>query len=305
MDFIPTDICDDITADKIYTIYYFEFMKDYEFLGENHDFWEIIYIDKGCAIIGLDEKNLLLGSGEAVVIAPNVWHTLRADNISAPNVFVISFSLSRDAHGAMQSGIFHTSGDDKNLISKIISEYPQAFESTLTKPTKSLIKRKDALMGAQQLIRLYLNALLISYARQSGSAERIHTPPGSGEMFDKIVKYMSEHLGDKLTLTDMEKFAGLSKSSLIQLFSAYANSGVIEYYIYLKTEEAKKYIRSGSMNISQIAAKLGYDSIHYFSRQFKLRTGMTPTEYQKSVIALSDAAKSMKSEHKKAVETIV
>ena len=42
------------------------------------------------------------------------------------------------------------------------------------------------------------------------------------------------------------------------------------------------------MNISQIADKLVYDSIHHFSRQFKLRTGMTPTEYQKSVIALSD-----------------
>ncbi len=55
-----------------------------------------------------------------------------------------------------------------------------------------------------------------------------------------------------------------------------------------KNEGSKKYIRSGNMNISQIADKLGYDSIHHFSRQFKLRTGMTPTEYQKSVIALSD-----------------
>ncbi len=305
MGFIPTDICDDITVDKLYTIYYFEFMRNYEFLGENHDFWEIIYVDKGDFTFSLDEKKLLVHSGEAVVIAPNVWHAEHSDSISSPNVFVISFSLSRDAHGALHSGIFHTSGDDKNLISKIISEYPQAFESTLTKPTKSLIKRKDSPTGAQQLIKLYLTELLISYARQSGSAEKIHTSPGSGEMFDKTVRYMNEHLGDKLTVADIENFTNLSKSSLKRLFAAYANSGVTEYYIHLKTEEAKKYIRSGSMNISQIAAKLGYDSIHYFSRQFKLRTGMTPTEYQKSVMALSDAAKSMKSEHKKAVGTIV
>ena len=137
MSFITTDICDDIMVDKLYTIYYFEFMRNYEFLGENHDFWEIIYVDKGDFTFSLDEKKLLVHSGEAVVIAPNVWHAEHSDNISAPNVFVISFSLSRDAHGALQSGIFHTSGDDRNLISKIISEYPQAFESPLTKPINS------------------------------------------------------------------------------------------------------------------------------------------------------------------------
>ena len=137
MSFIPTDICDDITVDKLYTIHYFEFMRNYEFLGENHDFWERIYVDKVDFTFSPDEKKLLVHSGDAVVIAPNVWHAEHSDSLSSPNVFVMSFSLSRDAHGALHSGIFHTSGDDRNLISKIISEYPQAFESTLTKPTNS------------------------------------------------------------------------------------------------------------------------------------------------------------------------
>ena len=74
MSFITTDICDDITVDKLYKIYYFEFMRDYEFLGENHDFWEIIYVDKGDFTFIPDEKKLLVRIGEAVVIAPNVWH---------------------------------------------------------------------------------------------------------------------------------------------------------------------------------------------------------------------------------------
>ena len=46
---------------------------------------------------------------------------------------------------------------------------------------------------------------------------------------------------------------------------------------------ARLLIRENKLNFSQIAEKLGYGSIHYFSRQFKNITGMTPTEYQESV----------------------
>ena len=47
-------------------------------------------------------------------------------------------------------------------------------------------------------------------------------------------------------------------------------------------------IRSGQMNFTQISEYLGYSSIHYFSRQFKRSTGMTPSEYVSSIRALAD-----------------
>ena len=39
---------------------------------------------------------------------------------------------------------------------------------------------------------------------------------------------------------------------------------------------------------SQISAGLGYQSVQYFSRQFKNLTGMTPTEYSSSIKALAE-----------------
>ena len=38
---------DEITVRKIYTIHYFEYMKNFEFSGETHDFWELQCVDKG------------------------------------------------------------------------------------------------------------------------------------------------------------------------------------------------------------------------------------------------------------------
>ena len=42
------------------------------------------------------------------------------------------------------------------------------------------------------------------------------------------------------------------------------------------------------MNFTQISDFLGYSSIHYFSRQFKKLSGMTPTEYATSIKAISE-----------------
>ena len=42
------------------------------------------------------------------------------------------------------------------------------------------------------------------------------------------------------------------------------------------------------MNFTQISETLGYSSIHYFSRQFKKLTNMTPSEYASSIKALSE-----------------
>ena len=64
--------------------------------------------------------------------------------------------------------------------------------------------------------------------------------------------------------------------------------GVIEYFSKMKIDSAKHLIRIGNLNFSQIAERLGYNSIHYFSRQFKQLTGMTPTEYASSVKAMME-----------------
>ena len=55
--------------------------------------------------------------------------------------------------------------------------------------------------------------------------------------------------------------------------------------IFLKVAEAKRLISEGKYRYTEIAEMLGFGSIHYFSRTFKLHTNMTPSGYEKSVKA--------------------
>ena len=84
---------DEITVRKIYTIHYFEYMKNFEFSGETHDFWELQCVDKG-EIKVLDH---ILKAGQVIFHKPNEFHNLAATGVSAPNVVVVSFACTSPA----------------------------------------------------------------------------------------------------------------------------------------------------------------------------------------------------------------
>ena len=102
------------------------------------------------------------------------------------------------------------------------------------------------------------------------------------EVFNRIVSYLGQNLSGRVTIEKICKDNLIGRSQLQKLFSKKSGLGIIEYFSQMKIEAAKE------MNFTQISEKLGYTSIHYFSRQFKKVTGMTPSEYASSIKAMAD-----------------
>lgn len=181
------------------------------------------------------------------------------------------------------------------------------WEGRLDDPYQTSLQiRKDTSPVCGQLIRLHLEELLLSlYRRNQNSlltgevsrtplSDRTLSKNTDAELFSHIKNYLLSHLADHLTIEQICHDNLISRSRLQKLFRDSEGTGVIEYYSALKISEAKSMIRSGQMNFTQISEYLGYSSIHYFSRQFKRSTGMTPSEYVSSIRALADEG------HKKA-----
>lgn len=51
----------------------------------------------------------------------------------------------------------------------------------------------------------------------------------------------------------------------------------------MKIEQAKILLRNSTYSITEVSEILGYNSVHYFSKRFKLATTMSPTEYISSI----------------------
>ena len=81
----------------------------------------------------------------------------------------------------------------------------------------------------------------------------------------------------------MAKNVDVSPSYLTFLFHKHLQISPGEYIRRIKLQESKQMIREGSMNFTEISEALQYSTVHHFSRQFKEKFGITPTEYAKSV----------------------
>jgi len=59
------------------------------------------------------------------------------------------------------------------------------------------------------------------------------------------------------------------------------NESIMEHFLNLKLQTAIQLINTSNMNFTEISELLSFSSVNYFSKFFKKRMGMTPTEYSR------------------------
>ena len=288
MEFIPLNIKDDVIVKDLVSVHYFEFSKYYKFPGEKHDFWELVYVDRGLINAYYDDQEVLLKSGDIIFHKPNEWHNLIADGTHVSNVVVVTFISNSRCMKHFNNRIQKAKHSQRELLSKIIHESAQLFKTPLDDPFTLEFERNEKYpFGAQQLIKLYLIELLISIIRDdSRSMQTVFMQNTSSRLVNDVTEFLNEHISERVKVEDIEKFAKVSRTTLESAFKSTVGMGVIDYFIKMKIECAKTYIREDNYNITQIAELLGYDSIHYFSRQFKKIAKMSPKEYSNSIKAM-------------------
>ncbi|MHC1749597.1 MAG: helix-turn-helix domain-containing protein [Cellulosilyticaceae bacterium] len=292
MGYESTLLTQKIMIHKIITIHYFEYMNDFVFKGERHNFWEFLCVDKGEVEVGADNRTYKLGKRDIIFHKPMEFHTVKAESGKAPNLVVMSFESMSTSMNLFENKVFKLEDAEWNLISKIIIEAQNAYATPLNIPAIEKVERSvDAPFGAEQLIKLYLEELLILLARKnkaikSKSERKIASyiiEKSDINIVNRINFYLERNLSRQVTVDEICKDNLLSRSYVQKFFHNHYGCGVMEYFNTLKISTAKQMIRSKSMNFTEIAESLGYSSIHSFSKQFKRITGMTPTEYSNSI----------------------
>lgn len=279
-------------VDKIITIFYMELSKNFYYEGEKHDFWEMVYIDKGEMICTADEKRFVLKSGEMTFHKPNEFHNLSGDSNIAPNVSILTFECKSRAMKHFEGKIFQLSSEEKSLLSTLFSEGLSCYK--LEDERNPLLQNLKVItpspFGSSQMTKNLLEIFLIKLCRntdvvtkemrQSYVIDGVDVPYNVKEILD----YLKEHIYGKVTIGELAKHLDKSESMVKQLFSQYRDGGIIKYYNTLKIKEARKLIREGNYNMTQISDMLHFDTPQYFSKCFKAVTNMTPSEYRVSIM---------------------
>ena len=289
-DYVGLNLKKHIEIGKLFTVHYFEYSSDFNYIGESHDFWEFLYVDKGKVLASADGREFELSQGEIVFHKPNEWHTIKGNLTVAANSVVVSFECRSPAMKFFENKVLKISDEQKLLVSKIISEYKNALSTLLNDVyTKSIRRNNNTHLAYEQFIKLYLTEFLLLFFRNEDIENKTTIQKKRAKnLVNIIVDYMQENLHRNLTLNELVTISCSNRTTITNVFNKKFDMSPINYFISLKIELAKKHLREGRLNVTQIAQSLGYQNIQYFSRQFKEQTGMSPHEYSRSIKAMND-----------------
>ena len=174
-------------------------------------------------------------------------------------IFVTAYSLFEYAHEAVRLGA---------------SDY-------ILKPVETIeviksVKKTIAQIEAQRQIE--------------GIGSDVHLLEGSegsdkaNQIIKKVQKYLKQnYMMYDLSLDSVSEILQINSSYLSSLFKKCTGVNFIDYVADLKVNAAKELLKDPLRSAAEIAQMVGYESGSYFTRAFKKRTGMTPTEYRRTL----------------------
>lgn len=288
MDFVPYRLSEQIVVNDIYTCYYFELSNRQRYNGETHDFWEIVYVDKGEVNANTESGYYRLNQGNILVHSPNEYHQLESTGNKAPNLFIVTFRCDNEAMKFFdEHKLFRIGQVEHAVLARLMKESLNSFGLNLFPITP----KQAAPFASEQLFKIYLEQLLILIIRNERSdmpqAALLSTTREnqSAHLSKQIIEYLERNLSSKITLDDLCVQFSMGRTQMNILFKRTVGTGIIAYVNQSKIEHAKKYIREEIYNLTEISDLLGYSSVHYFSRHFKKTVGMSPSEYARTIKA--------------------
>lgn len=96
----------------------------------------------------------------------------------------------------------------------------------------------------------------------------------------KCEKYITSHIGEKITIKDLSLLCGVSERQISRIFSECFHTGVNQYIDSERIRLAKSMLVTSNYKIVEISNQLGYTSQSHFTRNFLKQTGCTPKEYR-------------------------
>ena len=107
------------------------------------------------------------------------------------------------------------------------------------------------------------------------------TSVGHAEIVRKVDEYIKGNLNKSISLTELAEAVYVSRFYLDHVFTKVVGVPPLRYALQLRMEQAKKLLAEGSLNVYQVAHKMGFEDPYYFSRQFKKIAGASPKQFQK------------------------
>lgn len=251
----------------------------YDFGPHCHKNVEVCMMTDGECDIVVNGENVTVRTGEMMVIFPHMIHSVHMRS-SRPASF-LQIHFRPDSF----SGVDPEVAEKVKFLGYMIDERSAYLLQPFSPGLRACVERICGEMHTKAdefcvpLAKIYIYEMIYLLSREISQGYRrifvIENP-----LVIQAVQFISDHMGEKISLTDVADACHVSSRYLSTVFKDIMNITVNDYINVAKVDQAMRWLTASNLSITEIASRLGFSSAQYFSTVFKRYTHVTPVEYK-------------------------
>lgn len=241
-----------------------------------HDFLELYYFLDGSVTYYIEDQVYDLCPGDLLIIPAGKMHRPVIANEHAAYERMVLWITPQ-----YLQGIDSPAGDLQKNLQKV-GEHgycvpfrgdETVFVTALLKKLLYMEKNDTDPKFCAGAVELYLWTIFRSY----GVIDTTHR--NETQVIPQVIRYITEHFSEPLTLEDIAAEFFVSKSYLNRHFKAYTNSTVYAYIMALRLTHARRMLREGIPAV-EAGRECGFSDYSTFYKAFKTQTGLSPQQFK-------------------------
>jgi len=230
--------------------------------------YQVIYITSGGGVFN-DKLNgsREVEAGDIFILFPGVWHSYRPHTETGWKEYWVGFAgdhadrLFRNKLFEPQKPVYHI-----GLNQEVIGDFEQIMQLC-----------RDQTPGFQ----IRLGALVLLLLAHIHAAEiSSHVTNTDNELIQTARTVMQLNLDAGIETEQIADEIGIEYTYLLKIFRTHTGLTPYQYFLQLRIHRAKELLADPALSIKAISSMMNFENQYYFSRLFKRKTGLSPSEWK-------------------------
>ena len=244
-----------------------------------HEDLQFIYVVAGDIEIKTLDSDILLNTNSGLFINKNVVHLVKNNNNCHYKSFIFP-DYFLEFYGKPAQDFVENIVDNESIsfyrFSKDMNSHRAVF--SILKKLSELEMNKTEFYTYEVLV--LLSTLWLEMQKCMKLPVQQHKTVIYNRM-QKILEYIEEHYGEKISLDALANSANISKSECLRCFKATLQITPYRYLLEYRLSKAAELLINTDEPISKIADQVGFSQISHFGKCFKEKTGCSPKDYRR------------------------
>lgn len=227
---------------------------------------EFILVTDGEGFIRYGTDEIHLEKGDVFLVSSNIMHRLYSPEKFEFYYFIIDEGFCLE--NCIDVSKYY-------LEPKVCDEELNALYFAMAERFKARDKEDNplAVLGLRAAV---LDLLFYVFSHYAKPIEKDDAATHAEQFIKKAVIYLGEHYTENITLEDIASYCGVSRFHLAREFKSHTGQTLFEYVNMLRCKKATLMLSEG-MSVTETAYACGYESLSYFSRVYRKRMGVSPS----------------------------